>query len=85
MQREDAETVPIFAMSANCFAEDIVNSRIAGMNEHLTKPLNEKKLLEVIRALIQSTISCLSKNNRYHFVIGVVVEGGDGSPHGFAA
>lgn len=85
MQHEDAETVPIFAMSANCFAEDIVNSRIAGMNEHLTKPLNEKKLLEVIRALIQSTISCLSKNNRYHFVIGVVVEGGDGSLHGFAA
>ena len=39
----------------------------------------------VIRALIQSTISCLSKNNRYHFVIGVVVEGGDGSLHGFAA
>lgn len=64
MQREDAETVPIFAMTANCFAEDIVNSRIAGMNEHLTKPLNEKKLLEVIRALIQSTISCLRKDNR---------------------
>ena len=64
MQREDAEKVPIFAMSANCFAEDIVNSRIAGMNEHLTKPLNEKKLLEVIRALIQSTISCLRKDNR---------------------
>ncbi len=53
MQREDAETVPIFAMSANCFAEDIVNSRIAGMNEHLTKPLNEKKLLEVIRKYLR--------------------------------
>lgn len=54
MQREDAETVPIFAMSANCFAEDIVNSRIAGMNEHLTKPLNEKKLLEVIRKYLRN-------------------------------
>ena len=53
MQREDAETVPIFAMSANCFAEDIVNSRIAGMNEHLTKPLDEKKLLEVIRKYLR--------------------------------
>lgn len=53
MQREDAETVPIFAMSANAFAEDIVNSRIAGMNEHLTKPLNEKKLLEVIRKYLR--------------------------------
>lgn len=54
MQREDAETVPIFAMSANAFAEDIVNSRIAGMNEHLTKPLNEKKLLEVIRKYLRN-------------------------------
>ncbi|CCX66571.1 putative uncharacterized protein [Firmicutes bacterium CAG:791] len=54
MQREDAETVPIFAMSATCFAEDIVNSRIAGMNEHLTKPLNEKKLLEVIRKYLRN-------------------------------
>lgn len=54
MQREDAETVPIFAMSANCFAEDIVNSRIAGMNEHLTKPLDEKKLLEVIRKYLRN-------------------------------
>ncbi len=53
MQREDAETVPIFAMSANAFAEDIVNSRIAGMNEHLTKPLDEKKLLEVIRKYLR--------------------------------
>lgn len=54
MQREDAETVPIFAMSANAFAEDIVNSRIAGMNEHLTKPLDEKKLLEVIRKYLRN-------------------------------
>ena len=54
MQREDAETVPIFAMSANAFAEDIVNSRIAGMNEHLTKPLDVKKLLEVIRKYLRN-------------------------------
>lgn len=54
MQREDAETVLIFAMSANAFAEDIVNSRIAGMNEHLTKPLDEKKLLEVIRKYLRN-------------------------------
>ena len=54
MQREDAESVLIFAMSANAFAEDIVNSRIAGMNEHLTKPLDEKKLLEVIRKYLRN-------------------------------
>ena len=54
MQREDAGSVLIFAMSANAFAEDIVNSRIAGMNEHLTKPLDEKKLLEVIRKYLRN-------------------------------
>lgn len=54
MQREDAETVLIFAMSANAFAEDIANSRIAGMNEHLTKPLDEQKLLEVIRKYLRN-------------------------------
>lgn len=43
-----------FCHEANCFAEDIVNSRIAGMNEHLTKPLNEKKLLEVIRKYLRN-------------------------------
>ena len=54
MQREDAESVLIFAMSANAFAEDIANSRIAGMNEHLAKPLDEKKLLEVIRKYLRN-------------------------------
>lgn len=54
MQREDAESVLIFAMSANAFTEDIVNSRIAGMNEHLAKPLDEKKLLEVIRKYLRN-------------------------------
>ena len=54
MQREDAESVLIFAMSANAFAEDIANSRIAGMNEHLAKPLDETKLLEVIRKYLRN-------------------------------
>lgn len=54
MKRSDAGNVPIIAMSANAFAEDIVNSRIAGMNEHLTKPLDEKKLLEVIRKYLRN-------------------------------
>lgn len=54
MKRSDAGNVPIIAMSANAFAEDIVNSRIAGMNEHLAKPLDEKKLLEVIRKYLRN-------------------------------
>ena len=41
MKRTDAGTIPIIAMSANAFSEDIINSRISGMNQHLTKPLEE--------------------------------------------
>ena len=38
-QTADAATVPILAMTANAFAEDIEQSRKAGMNEHLAKPI----------------------------------------------
>ena len=42
MRRRDTGTIPIIAMSANAFEEDIINSRISGMDRHLTKPLEEK-------------------------------------------
>lgn len=48
MKRQDAATVPIFAMTANAFQDDIQRSRAAGMNEHLTKPLDAKELLTMI-------------------------------------
>ncbi len=49
MERSDAKTIPIFAMTANAFAEDIERSKEAGMNERLCKPLNEEKLQQAIR------------------------------------
>ena len=49
MKRADAGNVPIIAMSANCFAEDIINSRISGMNLHLSKPIDEGKLLHAVK------------------------------------
>ena len=39
---------PIFAMTANAFAEDVQNSKAAGMNEHLPKPLDMPKVLATI-------------------------------------
>ena len=45
MKRWDAKRVPIIAMSANAFAEDIINSRMAGMNVHLAKPLDAEKMI----------------------------------------
>lgn len=52
MDRKDAGSVPIFAMTANAFAEDRERSHAAGMNEHLSKPLDEKKMLEMIRQYV---------------------------------
>ena len=52
MQRPDAGTIPIIAMSANAFAEDIINSRISGMNRHIAKPLDEESVLNVFKECI---------------------------------
>ncbi len=56
MNREDAVTVPIFAMSANSFDDDIQKSREAGMNEHLAKPLDAKKMVETILSYIKKSL-----------------------------
>ena len=48
MDRPDAKTSPIFAMTANAFSDDNERSRKAGMNEHLTKPLDRAVLTRLI-------------------------------------
>lgn len=48
MKRPDAATVPIFAMTANAFAEDEEKSLQAGMNAHLSKPLETSAVLAAI-------------------------------------
>ena len=52
MAREDAREIPIIAMSANAFRDDIRASRAAGMNEHLPKPLSSDRLLAAIRKYV---------------------------------
>ena len=52
MEGKDAAEIPIIAMTANAFSDDIEQSREAGMNEHLSKPLDAQKLVEVIRKYI---------------------------------
>ena len=49
MKRRDARRIPIIAMSANAFAEDIINSRLAGMNVHLAKPLDAEKMIIALK------------------------------------
>lgn len=44
LHREDAQRIPIIALTANAFAEDVFKSEEAGMNAHLTKPIDAEKL-----------------------------------------
>lgn len=48
LDRPDAGTIPIIAMTANAFVEDIQESKEAGMNEHISKPLDITKVLSAI-------------------------------------
>lgn len=57
LPRPDAKTIPIFAMTANAFVEDIQQSSAAGMNEHLTKPLDIDELVEKIQKYCRKTNS----------------------------
>ena len=47
-EQEDCREMPIIAMSANAFEEDVKKSMASGMNEHLSKPLNIGKLQKVL-------------------------------------
>ena len=48
LPRSDAATIPIIAMTANVFDDDVAACFRAGMNEHITKPLDSGKLLRVL-------------------------------------
>ncbi|GHT26185.1 hypothetical protein FACS18942_03160 [Planctomycetales bacterium] len=54
--RDDALTLPIIAMTANVFKEDIQETLDAGMNGHIGKPVDIKIVLEAVRRIIQSTL-----------------------------
>lgn len=54
MKRPDAAKIPIIALTANAFAEDIVRSSEAGMDAHITKPIDENKLKECMLRLLAS-------------------------------
>lgn len=52
--RADGRTIPIIALSVNVFAEDIEASKAAGMDAHLSKPLEVSKLIAAISRLYKS-------------------------------
>jgi CheY-like chemotaxis protein len=52
LAREDATKVPIIAMTANAFDEDVQRSLQAGMNAHLSKPVSPERLYQTLGELI---------------------------------
>lgn len=53
LDREDAATVPIVAVTANAFAEDIAKTTEAGMNGHVAKPFTVEELTDVLGKLMK--------------------------------
>lgn len=54
MERDDAKTIPIIALTANAFDEDVQRSMQAGLNAHLSKPVQPELLFETLENLIKN-------------------------------
>lgn len=59
LDRPDAKTIPIIAMTANVFDEDVERSMKAGMNAHLAKPIEPEKLYSTMSELIRENSPAL--------------------------
>lgn len=55
MEREDAKTIPIIAMTANAYEEDIQKTHDAGMNAHLSKPIDIDLMLKTLAIFYSSS------------------------------
>ena len=58
LDRPDAKTIPIIAMTANAFADDIQQSMDAGMDMHLSKPIDI--------AVLEKTLSLFRTDKKNH-------------------
>ena len=54
MERPDSQTIPIIALTANAFDEDVQRSMQAGLNAHLSKPVEPEQLFATLESLIAS-------------------------------
>lgn len=53
LSRQDAGVIPIIAMTANAFAEDVMDAKNAGMNAHIAKPLDVGKVFETLSKVLK--------------------------------
>ena len=52
MDREDAKSIPIIALTSNAFDEDVQNSLQAGLNAHLSKPVEPETVFRTLEELL---------------------------------
>lgn len=53
LDRQDAKEIPIIALTANAFDEDVQRSLQAGLNAHLSKPVDAQALFSTLESLIR--------------------------------
>ncbi len=66
LDRKDAVTVPIIAMTANAFDEDVQRSLQVGMNAHLSKPVEPDHLYQTLEELIWDADQAAEKDSRHN-------------------
>ena len=66
LDRKDAATVPIIAMTANAFDEDVQRSLQVGMNAHLSKPIEPDHLYQTLEELIWDADQAAEKDSRHN-------------------
>ena len=64
LDRPDAKTVPIIALTANAFDEDVQRSLQVGMNAHLSKPVEPERLYQTLEELIWEATCSPARLNR---------------------
>lgn len=64
LKRDDARSVPIIAMTANAYDEDIKKSHDAGMNAHLAKPIDLKALYETLEQFVGQAAEQAEKQDK---------------------
>ena len=64
MKRPDASTIPIIAVTANAFSEDIAATRNAGMNAHISKPIDFEIFRKTVESLLKDRKTAEQKKRR---------------------
>ncbi len=56
LDRSDAHTIPIIAMTADAFSEDIKHAKEVGMDGHVSKPIDPERLYQVLAGSINKGV-----------------------------